>query len=64
MDTKDDFPWHHFVHGDRPCKAELHMEEIGVLGEPSDIRIVCKACNQNRPLLDALKSGEEELTSS
>ncbi len=56
----DDFPWHHFVHGDRPCKAVLHMNEIGVSGEPSDIRITCQSCNANRSMREAFASGEEE----
>ena len=40
----NDFPWHHFVHGDRPCKAALYMYESGVSGEPSDIYIKCETC--------------------
>lgn len=54
----DDFPWHHFVHGDRPCKSVLHMNEIGVSGEPSSIRITCQSCNANRSMRDAFASDE------
>jgi hypothetical protein len=56
----DDFPWHHFVHGDRPCKSVLHMNEIGVSGEPSSIRITCQSCNANRSMRDAFASDEAE----
>ena len=33
----DDFPWVHFVHRGKSCKALLRMFEVGVSGEPSDI---------------------------
>ena len=56
----DDFPWVHFVHGDRPCKAELQMIEVGVSGEPSDIYIKCTQCGKSRPMSDAFSSEEEQ----
>lgn len=59
----DDFPWHHFVHGDKPCpKALLRMIEVGVSGEPSDIYIRCDTCNTRaRPMSDAFSSEEEKV---
>jgi hypothetical protein len=54
----DDFPFVHFVHGDRPCKASLQMLEFGVSGEPSDIYIKCVTCNTSRPMSDAFSSEE------
>jgi len=56
----DDFPWVHFVHGSRPCKAELSMFEQGVSGEPSDIYIKCRTCGASRPMSDAFSSDEEK----
>jgi len=54
----DDFPWHHFVHGDKPCKASLQMLEVGVSGEPSDIYIKCVTCNKIRAMSEAFSSDE------
>ena len=54
----DDFPWLHFVHGDKPCKASLQMLEVGVSGEPSDIFIKCVTCNKIRPMSEAFSSEE------
>ena len=56
----DDFPWHHFVHGERQCKSVLRMLEVGVSGEPSDIYIKCDTCGQSRPMSDAFSSNEEQ----
>lgn len=56
----DDFPWVHFVHGDRPCNALLSMIEVGVSGEPSDIYIKCETCKKTRPMSDAFSSDEEQ----
>ncbi len=55
----DDFPWVHFVHGDIPCNAILHMNEVGVSGEPSDIYIKCEICGKQKAMSLAF-SGEEE----
>jgi len=38
------------------------MEEIGVSGEPSDIRMVCRTCHQNRSMSHAFITGEDERT--
>lgn len=56
----DDFPWVHFVHGDRPCKAQLQMFERGVTGEPSDISIKCVTCNKSRVMAEAFSSEEDQ----
>lgn len=56
----DDFPWMHFVHGDRPCNGSLRMIEVGVSGEPSDIYIKCETCKKTRPMSDAFSSDEEQ----
>ncbi len=57
----DDFPWLHFVHGARECKASLSMFEHGVSGEPSDIYIKCTTCGTSRPMSDAFSSVEEKV---
>ena len=56
----DDFPYVHFVHGDKPCKASLRWVEMGVSGEPSDIYIKCETCGDSRPMSDAFSSAEEQ----
>ena len=56
----DDFPFHHFVHGERPCKASLQLLEVGVSGEPSDIYIKCVTCNTSRPMSDTFSSEENQ----
>ncbi|MGH2497469.1 MAG: DrmB family protein [Ktedonobacteraceae bacterium] len=56
----DDFPYAHFVHGDKPCKASLRWVEMGVSGEPSDIYIKCETCGVSRPMSDAFSSAEEQ----
>jgi Domain of unknown function (DUF1998). len=56
----DDFPWHHFIHGERACKAALYMTERSVSGEPSDIFIECRTCNQRRRMSDAFTSDDNE----
>jgi hypothetical protein len=57
----DDFPWVHFVHGERHCKASLRMYEIGVSGEPSDIYIKCETCQKGRAMSEAFSSDEEQV---
>jgi len=56
----DDFPFHHFVHGEKPCKASLQLLEVGVSGEPSDIYIKCVTCNTSRPMSDTFSSEENQ----
>jgi len=56
----DDFPFVHFVHGDRRCKGTLQMLALGVSGEPSDIYIKCVTCNTSRPMSDAFSSEENQ----
>ncbi len=55
----DDFPWHHFVHGDRHCNALLLIRERGVSGEPSDIYIICEVCGKGRAMSEAFSNDEE-----
>lgn len=56
----DDFPWMHFLHGDKPCNSILRMYEFGVSGEPSDIQIVCDTCRASRPMSDALGNDDKQ----
>ena len=56
----DDFPWKHFLHGDKPCNSMLRMYEFGVSGEPSDIQIVCDTCKASRPMSDALSNDDKQ----
>ncbi|GHO49631.1 hypothetical protein KSX_77940 [Ktedonospora formicarum] len=56
----DDFPWMHFLHGDKHCNAMVRMLELGVSGEPSDILIVCDTCGAKRPMSDALSNDEKQ----
>ncbi len=57
----DDFPWHHFVHGDAACpKALLRMIERGVSGEPSDLSVRCENCGQSRAMSHAFSSEDEQ----
>jgi hypothetical protein len=55
----DDFPYHHFVHGDVTCNSSLRMIERGVSGEPSDIYIKCEICGKGRAMSEAFSSDEE-----
>jgi hypothetical protein len=56
----DDFPWVHFVHRGKSCKALLRMFEVGVSGEPSDIYIKCETCGETRAMSEAFSSDEEQ----
>ncbi len=55
----DDFPYHHFVHGDVTCNSSLRMLERGVSGEPSDIYIKCEICGKGRAMSEAFSSNED-----
>jgi hypothetical protein len=55
----DDFPYHHFVHGDVTCNSSLRMIERGVSGEPSDIYIKCEICGKGRAMSEAFSSNED-----
>lgn len=58
----DDFPWVHFVHKGVKCeKPSLKLNEIGVSGEPSDLRVECKSCGAKRSMADAFSSDEEQM---
>lgn len=58
----DDFPWVHFVHKGVHCdKPSLRLTEIGVSGEPSDLRVECKNCGAKRSMADAFSSDEEQM---
>jgi hypothetical protein len=56
----DDFPWYHFVHGERHCKALLRLFEPGVSGEPSDIFVKCETCGERKAMSLAFSSEEEK----
>jgi Domain of unknown function (DUF1998) len=48
----DDFPWSYFVHrGNGDCRGPLRLEEYGVSGTASDIRVKCDGCNTTSRLL-------------
>jgi hypothetical protein len=51
----DDFPWLYFAHqGNSDCHGPLRLEEYGVSGSTTDIRVKCDGCNaKSRPLSDA-----------
>lgn len=50
----DDFPWHTFVHKDKPiCTGGmLFLEEIGATGEATDVQVRC-SCGERRRMADA-----------
>ncbi|HTK06789.1 MAG TPA: DUF1998 domain-containing protein [Ktedonobacteraceae bacterium] len=57
----DDFPWHHFVHGPRPCNAQFKINEVGVSGEPSEIIVSCQICGAKRVMAEAFNSDESHV---
>jgi hypothetical protein len=54
----DDFPWHDYVHqGAEGCVGPLYLEEYGVTGEATDVRVRCASCDKKRPMVDAFGGG-------
>ena len=50
----DDFPWHHFVHGDDvACDAELILNDTGRTGAITDIWVRCSVHDKSRNLGEA-----------
>jgi hypothetical protein len=56
----DDFPWQHFVHGNRPCNSTLQLQEFGVTGETAGIYVKCLTCNERRPMSDAFSRDDDD----
>ncbi len=48
----DDIPWYPFVHGDKPCRRPLWLDERGTSGDVGDLVVRCE-CNDKRPITDA-----------
>ena len=47
----DDFPWHHYVHGEEvQCQAELTLNDSGRTGALTDIWVKCEVHNARRSL--------------
>lgn len=52
----EDFPWISFVHRrtDQRCPSHSLFLEEGATGDFSEIKVICKACNQQQPLSGAM----------
>ena len=57
----DDFPWHHYVHGGKPCpKSVLRLRESGFSGEVSDIYVECERCETRQSMALTFSRSDEE----
>jgi hypothetical protein len=59
----DDFPWDEYLHGSPGvCPGPLEFRDVGASGEAADVMLLCRACQNRKPLAPAFsEEGRAEL---